>query len=1063
MSENVCTQEVFKQEREAILKDPESPKPGEDGLSALCLSGGGIRSATFSLGVLQGLAEKGWMDEFDYLSTVSGGGFIGSWLNVWLRGQTGPPKWKDLLGSGPDESGPVKHLRKYSNYLSPLLGFTTDFLLMISTFFANLVANWLVFLPLLFAVTLLPGFWLEIRSAVKMTTWDAWFVLAGPLVAVATIVLSKRLLPVLEAVGLVTLFVVALAASVSWPLTENLEISGHSATLAVPAGLAIAWLALKLIPGVVYRVRPRGELIPEYWSSVGSWVMALAVAWLLIFGVVLEVLPWCSDVVTKAGKISDARDESVKALRKFASETHASDYYSALKLWDAAARIAASSSLIIQKLAHPGSLGIFGVLLGALTSLIGYRSRNGPAPGGAPSTGLMGIIGRHLLRLSAALFILLLFLGAAWFTKNYVRPFGSGLVPALGIIVLLLLFSIGMSALIGVNSFSLNAFYRRRLKAAYVNAHATTPDDPPLYSPPARPLHIINAALNVTTPHMNNADRQERKAESFTLSALHIASKNHAMRLDSTKYADRIKLSQAMAISGAAASPNMGYHTSALVSFVMAFFNVRLGAWVPNTNNDTKWQEPPLPLLVHLREFFGQSTTTSSWVYLSDGGHFENLGLYEMVRRGCRRIVVVDAGCDPDYEFEDLANAIRKIRIDLDIEIDFPLGPTPSSAEKDGRHFRVGKIKYPTTGKVKYPCVDGSLILIKPVLSGDEPLDVATFARQHSKEGDRFPQQPTSDQFFSESQFESYRALGKHSIASFPPPQEWPYADPPIQIPITPPPALSGTPNPVSESRDGIGNWWSGLAPIGILAPAAVAAAVTVTTLIFVPVSGSPPLPTPTPPTPATTLVFVPNNPIDRIMLPFFEEATLCTGDNCYSLSYNVLTPPATKRSVQNGAITLSDADSRAIDQISLALQRCGAQAGAVTVVGYASSTDLADRGDRSPPDLYLDSMAFNLALADERAKRVADRLNPRDIAFGSAFSWRNAAEETPDSLFRTYVNMRISAAYNDQFGGPGSSKNGTQATAANLTRRVDLRLNLGKLGQCNPEEFLDRAWRSQP
>ena len=128
-----------------------------------------------------------------------------------------------------------------------------------------------------------------------------------------------------------------------------------------------------------------------------------------------------------------------------------------------------------------------------------------------------------------------------------------------------------------------------------------------------------------------------------------------------------------MAISGAAASPNMGYHSSPSITLLLALFNVRLGWWLGNPGKEgdkTYTQEGPDRAIVPLvEETFGLTTDTRPWVYLSDGGHFENLGLYEMVRRRCRLILAIDAGCDPDFAFEDLGNAVRKIYIDLGIRI----------------------------------------------------------------------------------------------------------------------------------------------------------------------------------------------------------------------------------------------------------------------------------------------------------------------------------------------------------------------------------------------------------
>ena len=141
---------------------------------------------------------------------------------------------------------------------------------------------------------------------------------------------------------------------------------------------------------------------------------------------------------------------------------------------------------------------------------------------------------------------------------------------------------------------------------------------------------------------------------------------------------------------------------------------------------------------------------------LSDGGHFENLGLYEMVLRRCKLILVIDAGQDSDYVFEDLGNAIRKIRIDLGIPIDIKIA-SPKKSEGTINHCAFGSINY---SAIDGPGRDGSFIYIKPLVTGDEPPDVANYAAAHPE----FPHESTADQWFGESQLESYRLLGLHAV-----------------------------------------------------------------------------------------------------------------------------------------------------------------------------------------------------------------------------------------------------------------------------------------------------------
>ncbi|HEU5323121.1 MAG TPA: hypothetical protein VFX28_20110, partial [Methylomirabilota bacterium] len=174
-----------------------------------------------------------------------------------------------------------------------------------------------------------------------------------------------------------------------------------------------------------------------------------------------------------------------------------------------------------------------------------------------------------------------------------------------------------------------------------------------------------------------------------------------------------------------------------------------------------------------LREGLGLTDDQYRYVYLSDGGHFDNLGLLEMVLRRCHLIVVSDAGCDPACAFEDLGNAIRKVRIDLGVPITIreqvrirARTPSGAPAAPEGAYFAVADIEYCRVDPEAKDARDGkgpmngTLLYIKPCFYGREPLDVVNYALAHTA----FPHEPTSDQFFSESQFESYRQLGAYTI-----------------------------------------------------------------------------------------------------------------------------------------------------------------------------------------------------------------------------------------------------------------------------------------------------------
>ena len=165
-----------------------------------------------------------------------------------------------------------------------------------------------------------------------------------------------------------------------------------------------------------------------------------------------------------------------------------------------------------------------------------------------------------------------------------------------------------------------------------------------------------------------------------------------------------------------------------------------------------------------MEEALGLTTDNRPYVYLSDGGHFEDLGLYEMVRRRCRFIVVVDAGEDAHFQFADLGNAVRKIYIDLGVRIHFdslpllknrPPDTVTDEQRRDIPYYAIGVIEYEAAGE-QQGCGDGTILYIKPALHGTEAAGIISYAAAHPT----FPHETTTDQWFTESQFESYRSLG---------------------------------------------------------------------------------------------------------------------------------------------------------------------------------------------------------------------------------------------------------------------------------------------------------------
>jgi hypothetical protein len=198
----------------------------------------------------------------------------------------------------------------------------------------------------------------------------------------------------------------------------------------------------------------------------------------------------------------------------------------------------------------------------------------------------------------------------------------------------------------------------------------------------------------------------------------------------------------------------------------MTLFNVRLGAWYPNparaSRAELQLAKPRNSLAALMNELMGRTTDDNQAVYLSDGGHFENLGVYEMLRRRCTRILVIDAGQDGGCKFFDLGMMIRKAEIDLPVKIHIATLRIVSRQVIEAGHgadacgFAHGTIEYVDRDGKKIG--DGEIVYIKPCLLPDAPAAVLAFAAS----SDAFPHESTGDQWFSESQFESYRSLGEY-------------------------------------------------------------------------------------------------------------------------------------------------------------------------------------------------------------------------------------------------------------------------------------------------------------
>lgn len=348
---------------------------------------------------------------------------------------------------------------------------------------------------------------------------------------------------------------------------------------------------------------------------------------------------------------------------------------------------------------------------------------------------------------------------------------------------------LGAALLLGwrvdINKFSLYMLYRNRVVRAWFGAANRTrrphpftgfdPNDDLLLSELryARPYPIVNTALNLVGGQ--ELAWQTRRTASFAFTprwcgyqgATHGApfgcyrpTEQYAARSGVGSDDDAgVRLGMAVALSGAAASPNMGAHSSAPLNFLMTMFNVRLGRWCPNPRRPT-WTSasPPIGLFSLLAELFGQLDADAPYVHLSDGGHFDNLGIYELVRRRCRLVIALDVGSDRQLAFEDLGNTIRRCATDLHVRIELDVSRMAAAdSGLCGASCAAGTIRYSQADR---GAPDGVLLYIKPAIVGSENADLLNYRKLHPD----YPHESIADQWFDEAQFESYRALGEHVV-----------------------------------------------------------------------------------------------------------------------------------------------------------------------------------------------------------------------------------------------------------------------------------------------------------
>jgi hypothetical protein len=881
----------------------------------LALSGGGIRSATLSLGILQGLAKHDCLSKVDYLSTVSGGGYAGAFLGGlyerWERPEGKKEERADAFARvkkalGNSQGHPIDWLRENGRYLAP--NGAGSLALAAAIAIRNLVAIHLVigsfFLMLSLAIiglrrsvtrfaepvsaTPRPAFFQRYfeESNAFLTSHDVWI---SPIVFAAVLVMIVFAVPCGIAYWLVRSDERRNgdSESDSWRLAAG--------ALVLVAGVLGCWFTLQSFHAHVLG-NPKTSVLPVLLTGSLSLSMLSALIMAAPFGSATGIA-MRTHLTTR---LRDSLIASAALLGLAFIDTIGQTLYvrvldgnvSLVATWISGAFTAAATlATFAQRLAGvvsdktKGTVTLSVNLIATIAGfsllfliLVGFSAishslswddgwLNARVDVSTQSDAVYELAGSDGSKtiVSPAAGQARLCRGAGQLQKctpSALDPWKYWLALA-GTTLLTLFFGRTRTF---VNRSSLATFYGTRLTRAYLGASnpkrldeknkmldVLLPDDELAlsdYRPHLHggPLPLINVTLNETTGGRSQVDQRDRKGMIMTIgpAGISVGVKHHAAwtsKTDDVPRAGGLKptsdpsapafrvfpgpdqtlspywptLGRWIAISGAAISTGLGARTSTGLALVLGLLNFRLGHWWNSEIDPAKRSTPGsqrAPLLsralrallpVHamlLHELFARFPGTSSrdW-YLSDGGHFENSGAYELIRRRLPYIIVCDNGADPKRCFDDLGNLVRKVRNDFGAHIEFvgadklraleldravgtlgQLGfcgrlsdahaigaseaadlPIPSNSNAAGSDVT----RYATLARIRYDDDDddddapgqiSALLVLRPAVLGREPLDVLNYQVAHPT----FPQQGTGDQFFEEEQWEAYRRLGEN-------------------------------------------------------------------------------------------------------------------------------------------------------------------------------------------------------------------------------------------------------------------------------------------------------------
>jgi hypothetical protein len=777
--------QLVAERRRALCGDDDGRRPW-----GLALSGGGIRSATFCLGLIKALAWHRQLLKFDLVSTVSGGGYAGAALGR-LFGEARSPEEALAIERAVGEVDSVRFgwwLRGNGRYLIP--GGMRDTLFAIALYLRNLLAT---HIELAIAASLIG----MVLAATNLLLWDAVFravdLNSVPPDTVSTVTeltgeQSLRLLvewatlwPTLW-FTLVGPFIASVVLASSYWLVRD----DRSAAPLLWQGLL--WLALGagacwVGPKLLEHFGGPFWLVPAFIAFTLCWICA--VFWVL----------YRNRTRSPAQLRNDLTDQ-------LASVINTALLIVMLGLLDRSAWWLAAGAEQQQRASYGGALLLAAAILRALMPTLMAQRRELP-----------GIGKTLLMSLASLLGLVLAFCLAAWWIGvvyslvllPVFTPAGLDFMRGwawLGTIAVI----IGSYALATGRNFdflnisSLHNFYKARIVRGYLGAanerrlgaaptarvsgldlpkvpvgEVDARDDISqlLYAPHAcgGPVHLANVCINQTHDTKERLFNRDRKSLPLTIGP------RGWMQAGGAPWAQAhgegaLSLGDWMAISGAAFAPGLGRLTRRGIAALSVFSGVRLGYWWNSARAHIVQRGAVLhasPLLMKTRflllECFGAfpGSSSANW-YLSDGGHFENTGAYTLLRQEAALIVIADCGADPGYRFCDLEILIRLARIDLHAEITF-LKPRRDVAS--GRLEAFGSLNDLAStssqaclalAQVRYASgATGQIVLVKPNVSASLPVDLVNFKADNPL----FPQQPTTDQFFDEAQWESYFRLGQ--------------------------------------------------------------------------------------------------------------------------------------------------------------------------------------------------------------------------------------------------------------------------------------------------------------